>query len=420
MKDDYFTLLYNEEKKIIKIPNTFEELENIFKIKFNESDANEFNFQYIDSEEDEILLDKDNYNYSIKDIKKLSHNHLITVYKCDRDKNNKIDYYYKNIDFEEEENDQEEKKEVTQPDPLKSGTNFSKMKNKELTQPDPLISGSNFTKMKEKELIQLDPLKSGINFTFKKGIKKSDISIPKKINENNGNKEDEFIPRYDVPLSLTRNKELKKNNNNLENSSQSNKEVKKEKKNQKNIISSSSEEKDKKEDIILLDAPIPTLDTKPKTKQIENDGKKYICKFQIIEESIDVSIYLLNLLKYKGNITLEKIKAQIIQFSENNINEVLEEILLNLDSFSIIKENDKYKLKIKFYILGKEKNLLIDLEENYNDENSSNNDLIIYYENIIKEKDKTISELEEIIKFKDEIIKFKDKKIKSLEEKFKK
>ena len=119
MKDDYFTLLYNEEKKIIKIPNTFEELENIFKIKFNESDANKFNFCYIDSDEDEIELDKDNYNYSIKDIKKLSHNHLITVYKCDRDKNNKIDYYYKNIDFEEEENDQEEKKRSNSTRPTK-------------------------------------------------------------------------------------------------------------------------------------------------------------------------------------------------------------------------------------------------------------------------------------------------------------
>ena len=330
MKDDYFTLLYNKEKKIIKIPKTFKEFKNIFKIEFNESDDNNFSFQYIDTEDDEIILDENNYNDSIEDIKK-SLDHLITVYKCDRDE--KYDFYkYINLE-KEEEDEQEEKKEVIQPNPIKSGEIFKK---------------------KKKEVIQPDPLKSGFNFTkvLKKGIKKPDISISKKMDEDNGNKEDEFIPKYDAPSSLTQNKGVKKDNNNLENSSQSNKEVKKTKNNYLNdsIIPSSSEEKDKKEAIILLDTPIPTL----KTKQIENDGKKYICKFQIIKESIDVSIYLLSLLKYKGNITLEKIKAQIIQFSENNINEILEEIiLLNLNNFSIIKENNKFKLKIKFYILKK-------------------------------------------------------------------
>ena len=160
-------------------------------------------------------------------------------------------------------------------------------------------------------------------------------------------------------------------------------------------------------------APITTLNPLLKTKEIEHDGKKYICNFLIIEESLDVSIFLLNSLKYRGNITLEKIKEQIIQFSENNINEVLKEIfLLKLDDLLIINENDKFKLKIKFYILSKEKNLLIDLIENIDTMNLSNNDLINYYENIIKEKDKTISELKEIIKFKDE-------KIKSLEEQLK-
>ena len=149
------------------------------------------------------------------------------------------------------------------------------------------------------------------------------------------------------------------------------------------------------------------------SKTIEYEGKKYNCKFQIIEEeSLDVSIYLLNSLKFKGNITLEKIKKQIIQLSESYINEIYEEIIqLDFDNFSIIKENDKYKLKIKLIFLKKEKYLLIDLIENKNT-NLTNNNIINYYENIIKEKDKTIAELKEIIKFKDE-------KIKSLEEQLK-
>ena len=42
--------------------------------------------------------------------------------------------------------------------------------------------------------------------------------------------------------------------------------------------------------------------------KIENEGKQFIFKFQVIEESIHVSIFLLNSLKYKGSITLNSIK----------------------------------------------------------------------------------------------------------------
>ena len=149
------------------------------------------------------------------------------------------------------------------------------------------------------------------------------------------------------------------------------------------------------------------------SKTIEYEGKKYNCKFQIIEEeAIDVSIFLLNSLKFKGKITLEKIKNQIFYFSESNIKEIYEEIIqLELDNFSIIKENDKYKLKIKIIILNKENCLLIDLIEN-KDINLINNEIINFYESIIKEKENTISKLREIIKFKDE-------KINSLKEQLK-
>ena len=117
-------------------------------------------------------------------------------------------------------------------------------------------------------------------------------------------------------------------------------------------------------------------------------------------------------MKYKGNIHLEKIKKQIYVFSGYYINEIYDEITkYNLYNFSIIKVNDKYKLKIKLIILNIEKYLLIELIEN-KDTNLTNNDIINYYENIIKEKDKTISELREIITFKDE-------KIKSLEDRLK-
>ena len=160
-----------------------------------------------------------------------------------------------------------------------------------------------------------------------------------------------------------------------------------------------------------MEAPTPTL---LKIVEVKFEEQKYICKFQIIDdESIDVSIFIQNSLVYKGNIHLESIREQICAFSYYNINEIYEEIYqLKYDDFSIIKELCKYKLKIKFIIFKKKDiNLFIDLIEN-KDTKIPNNDIINYYENIIKEKDSIISELREIIKFKDE-------KIKSLEEKLK-
>ena len=121
-----------------------------------------------------------------------------------------------------------------------------------------------------------------------------------------------------------------------------------------------------------------------KSVQIEYEGIIYICKIEIKdEELININIYLDNKLKYKGNICLEKIQIKIKTFLDYNINEIFEEInKLNNNNFIIIKENNKYKLKIKFIILRRENYLYINLNEN-----------------IIKEKDNIILELKEKIKF---------------------
>ena len=57
-----------------------------------------------------------------------------------------------------------------------------------------------------------------------------------------------------------------------------------------------------------MEAPKPISQPLLKTIKLENEGKKYIFKFQVIEDSIHVSIFLLNSLKYKGSISLDKIK----------------------------------------------------------------------------------------------------------------
>ena len=123
-----------------------------------------------------------------------------------------------------------------------------------------------------------------------------------------------------------------------------------------------------------------------KTVEINYEDKKYICKIQTLEELINVHIFLDNELKYNGNIFLEKIQVQIKAFFDYELSEIFDEInQLKENNFSIVKESNKLKLKIKFMILRRKKYLFIDL----------NDDLIKYYTNIIKEKDTKITELNE-------------------------
>ena len=141
--------------------------------------------------------------------------------------------------------------------------------------------------------------------------------------------------------------------------------------------------------------PNPSL----KTVQITHGQTVYKCQLQTIQDFLQVSLFIGDNLKQEGNIHITKIQNQIFAFMGYNINEIFEEInALNKESFSIVKEGNKDKIKIEFIILRKKKSLYIDLIKNEN-MNMNNNDLI-----------KTITELKEIIKSKDE-------KIKSLEEK---
>ena len=137
-------------------------------------------------------------------------------------------------------------------------------------------------------------------------------------------------------------------------------------------------------------------DTLIKSIEIENEGNKYKCNFQIIKEIIYISIYINNNV-YEGNISLNKIKNQIETFNDYNVNEIFEEIkILNKNNYKLIKEdNNKYKLKIKFIILRRKKYLYINLYNNNKD--IDKNELIKYIsklKEIIKIKEKKIKELE--------------------------
>ena len=176
-----------------------------------------------------------------------------------------------------------------------------------------------------------------------------------------------------------------------------------------------------------MEAPCITPDTSLDSIDIIIEGKKYICKIELIDSFIQANIFLNNDLKYRGNIFLEKIQSQIKAFLDYNINEIFEEInQLNYNNFSIKREKNKYKLIIEILILRKKKSIIIDLNEN-----KLNNDLINEkinnYENIIKKKDIIVLDLKEKIKEleeklndnekKDNIILNLKEKIKKLEEK---
>ena len=82
------------------------------------------------------------------------------------------------------------------------------------------------------------------------------------------------------------------------------------------------------------------------SKEINSEGQKYICRIELIEELIQINLFLDNNLEYKGYIFLEKIQSQTKDFFDYNTNEIYDEInQLNSNDFSIIKENNKYKLK---------------------------------------------------------------------------
>ncbi len=137
-----------------------------------------------------------------------------------------------------------------------------------------------------------------------------------------------------------------------------------------------------------MEAPIPTPNLFFKNIEIELNGKKFICKIQTIKEFLSINLNLDNSLKYEGSIHISQIQNQILTFGDYNINEIFEEInLLDNDCFSLIKEEDRYILKIKFIIFRKEKYLKIDLKEN-KDINISKDELI--YE--LKEKIKILEE----------------------------
>ena len=145
-----------------------------------------------------------------------------------------------------------------------------------------------------------------------------------------------------------------------------------------------------------MEQSCPQTNTGIKTIEINESGNRYKCHIQTIKDFIQISLFINDNNKQEGRIHLSQIQTQLYCYNFN-INEIFEDInLLNDKSFSVIKKEDKYILKIEFIILRKKQYLEIELIPN---NNINNNDLI-----------QTITELKQIIKEKDnEIISLKNK-----------
>ena len=145
-----------------------------------------------------------------------------------------------------------------------------------------------------------------------------------------------------------------------------------------------------------------TPNTAIKTIEINESGNRYKCHIQTIKDFIQISLFINDNNKQEGRIHLSQIQNQVFAFMGYNINEIFEDInLLNERSFSVIKKEDKYILKIEFIILRKKQYLEIELLPN---NNINNNDLI-----------QTITELKQIIKEKDNEINSLKNKLKQYE-----
>ena len=149
-----------------------------------------------------------------------------------------------------------------------------------------------------------------------------------------------------------------------------------------------------------MEQSCPKPNTGIKTIEINESGNRYKCHIQTIKDFIQISLFINDNNKQEGRIHLSQIQTQIFTFMGYNINEIFEDInLLNDKSFSVIKKEDKYILKIEFIILRKKQYLEIELISNIN-----NNDLI-----------QTITELKQLIQEKDNEINSLKNKLKQYE-----
>ena len=114
---------------------------------------------------------------------------------------------------------------------------------------------------------------------------------------------------------------------------------------------------------------------------------KYKCEIKkekdVLGDYLDISVYN-NKIKYKGRIHIYYIQYQlgVLYYNIDNIFNSI--YILNKNKFKLIKENNKYKLRIELIILTQKRYIDIDLYDNINNNNEYINEIIKAIENKIK------------------------------------
>ena len=100
---------------------------------------------------------------------------------------------------------------------------------------------------------------------------------------------------------------------------------------------------------------VQSTESNIKVFELIEDDTKYRCEIQIDKKNLDIFIYYKNKKRYKGNIHLYCI-LHSLDVHNYSIKDIFVAIyILNNNKFKLIKESDKYKLRIECNILNKKK-----------------------------------------------------------------
>ena len=145
------------------------------------------------------------------------------------------------------------------------------------------------------------------------------------------------------------------------------------------------------EEVEIGDTPINEI----KKIELIEGNIKYKCQIQKDNDYLDISIYNNNKIKNKGQIHIYNIQYQldILNF---NIDEIFNEIyILKNNKFKLIKDNNKYVLKIELILFHTQRYINIKLYDNLDNNNNKNIEAIYGLKEIIKKLNIRIKLLEE-------------------------
>ena len=318
MSKKKLNLLYNEEQKTIDCPNYFDQLEDAFFKEFNCNRYSKvYTFNYLDSDNEEYLIDNDTDYCGYLEKNKNNDCYKIKILAFDKNNNeedsNKV-----------EENHKEDENEI-EVNPMKSGHNFSLMKQNE--------------KKKEEEKKKKEEVNNPtINIIEEEGSEvESKVFEVKKNNSSNSDEIYNCTPGASdskvFPQSIVISKKVEEVDNN-----QNNSKLMEELKKQIEELKNKNEALTKQKNIFIEKNKelIKKFNDKDNKRREENEKEKNELKSKIVllEKEIEKK-------EEENNNKIEKEKNEI----ENKINELNKELSHEREKNKKINEEKEEKEK---------------------------------------------------------------------------